>query len=190
MNRYAFFAGLAALLWSGQAAAMSPEEDAYFDLLFGHCFETVLGQPLTAGADDPESWPVTGVEEFSDPSVDLETVDLDVRAKSIGDFSMMVDLANKEVCWTQAGWTADAAAKATLLAARLRIAIADSEYQGVVADQKLEESADGALSLVTIYGLVDYDPTTVPVFVVREPLQPWMATITVQVMKGSKGAAE
>jgi len=106
---------------------------------------------------------------------------VDLRFKQVGDAELMVDLKNQEVCWTQISDV-----QAETMAARIRLAVLDSTFAGQVLEEKVEVAASGQVSRVTILGLLEWGDIDMPVFVIREMLQPRAPVLTTQVMMGQK----
>jgi len=173
---------LAFILGAYQAGVAEPTEaeTAYLDLIYGHCFENVAGKRLRDKPGDPEIWERSGAFDVSETSMQGAEDKLDLRFIGIGEAELMVDLKNKEICWTQISGVSS-----ETMAARIRLSVLD-EIGGSVLDEKVERSQSGQLSRVTTFGLLDWSETDLPVLIVREMLSPRQSVLTTQVLLGQK----
>jgi hypothetical protein len=86
---------------SSADAQVQGETDAMLDLVYGHCIETLFGRGLRPGYDRPENWDRATYWMGSETTMNTQKDAVDLRFKQIGTAELMVDLQNKEICWTQ-----------------------------------------------------------------------------------------
>lgn len=173
---------LATMAGAAQAGQESTTQDVYFDLVFGYCMQTVLGEPLREYAFDPASnWDEVVDFEGSERVMNERKSEVNLRSYDSDEGNLLVDIENRETCWTQADHI-----DAATLAARIRLFVLDNQLDGQILDEKLDRQASGDLSRLTLLSFVDWPGDQVPVFYIREMLDPEKAALTVQVIAGQK----
>lgn len=160
-------------------------ESAYLDLIFGHCFEAVTGKAISDSVPDVSEWSDVVNWNGSEASMNTDRSKVDLRIKMFEseEVGITVDLKNKEICWTQIDGV-----DAATIAARVRLMILDSQYEGIIFDQVFDRTPSGDISRMTTFGLAGWrDDVNIPVILMREPIHPMYEAITVQVLLGQKG---
>lgn len=151
-------------------------EEAYLDLVFGHCFQEILGQSLRFNPNPGTSpdWSKMSTPQGAS-NVDLRTLDFEK-----GD--LVVNMQNKGVCWTQAG-TPDP----STLAARIRLEVMDGKYDASLFSETVEQSPEGQISKLSIIGINGWpEADRIPVVTIREMIEPQQKMVITQVMIGQK----
>lgn len=164
-------------------AAPTDVEKAYLDLVYGHCFAGVAGKTIGENRPDPTRWEQVEKFDVSEPEMEGAKGHVDLRYQSFGASEILVDLENKEVCWTQM-----VGPQAGNMAARLRLSVIDGQFGGQLLEERFEQGVNGQLSRVSTYGLTHWDEQLIPVIIVREILGSDPGAITTQVIIGQKNS--
>lgn len=164
-------------------AQITQAHSAYFDVVFGHCFEVSGGGAVRDSSFSVADWAPyegwTGTEQ----SLNTEAVraGLQLVFAQFDSAEIVVDLANQETCWSQ--FSGDDAAT---LAASIRVDVLGRPNSHVF-DERLEFGQEReSISRVTTMGWYVLDDSRLPVLIMRELISPPNGLVTVQVVTGQQ----